>query len=517
MVEPSSVNTLQYGSIEDITQRLLLWGKRTGMGLVRVEFSSEFARQEVLRRLQAELAKIKVPYKDIVLPTYQEPSVLAEWLLQALDECESGVVSISGFATAFSPKIPLDEAMYYLNIRRESLAQRPLRQIWWMTPVFYETALHAMPDLMSWFNLRLELTESVKVENLFEVSSGSTVNIDDAKRRSLHLLQRFEQAQQAGGDSEELLKYYLLPALEALAEVGAQKDLRDLTSQFEGYLSYLRTKDSPELATSLDHLSKLYFDQGRYLEAEPLLQKALALRKDLLGKEHLGVADSLDHLANLYATQGRYPDAEVLYQNALEIYQDNLPGSYPLVASSLNNLANVYEAQGRFGEAEPLYQEAIHLFQQKFGKEHTLVSSSLNNLANLYAKQGRYLEAEPLYKRALDIDKRLLGENHPSVAQGLNNLASLYAPQGRYAEAEILYQTSLELYRRLLGENHPDVALVLHNLSKLYFKQDRYAEAETLCKQALAIRRRLLGEDHPDTVNSLHEIERLRDKQKGST
>jgi hypothetical protein len=303
MVEPNSTNVqsdeLHYGSINDITQRLLLWGKRTGMGLLRVEFSSEFARQEVLQRLQTELAQIKVPYKDIVLPTYQEPAVLAEGLLRALDECESGVVSISGFATAFSPKVPLAEAMYYLNIRRELLAQRPLRQIWWMTPVFYETALHAMPDLMSWFNLRLELRESVKVENLFEVSSGSTVNIDDAKRRSLQLIQRFEQAQKAGGDSEELLRYYLLPALEALAEVGAQKDLRDLTSQFEGYLSYLRAADSPELADSLERLGSLYYKQGRYLEAEPLLQKVLTLRQQLLEPDHPDVASSLNSLAIL--------------------------------------------------------------------------------------------------------------------------------------------------------------------------------------------------------------------------
>jgi tetratricopeptide (TPR) repeat protein len=521
MVEPSPSDVqsdeLQYGSINDITQRILLWGKRPGMGLLRVEFSSEFARQEVLQRLQSELVQLKVPFKDIVLPTYQDPAVVADELEKALDECKSGVVSISGFATAFSPKVPLAEAMYYLNIRRELLAQRPLRQIWWMTPVFYQTALHAMPDLMSWFNLRLELTESVKAENLFQETSGSTVNIDDAKRRSLHLIQRFEQALPAGGDSEELLKLYLLPALEALAEVGAQKDLRDLTSRFEGYLSSLKMTHAPELATSLDRLSKLYFIQGRYLEAEPLLQKSLLLRKNLLGKDHPGVADSLDHLATLHATQGYHSEAEILYQDALAIYQNNLPECYPLVASSLNNLANLYQAQMRFDEAEPLYQEALHLFQQKFGKEHTFVSDSLNNLANLYAEQGRYIEAEPLYKEALDMDIRLLGENHPSVAQSLNNLASLYAPQERYTEAEFLYKRALDMDIKLLGENHPSVALVLDNLSKFYSCQERYTEAKVVGQKALNIRRQQLGENHPDTVNTLRRLELLRGKQKRST
>lgn len=513
MAEPSSVNTPQYGSIEDITQRILLWGKRTGMGLLRVEFSSEFARQKVLQRLQAELAQFKIPFRDIVLPTYQQPAVLTDELEKALDECESGVVSISGFATAFSPDVPLAEAMYYLNIRRELLTQRPLRQIWWMTPVFYETALHAMPDLMSWFSLRLELTESVKVESLFEASSGSTVNIDDAKWRSLNLIQRFEQALQAGGDSEELLKLYLLPALEALAEVDAQKDLRDLTSQFEGYLSHLRASDSPELADSLERLGLLYYKQGRYLEAEPLLQKVLDLRQRLFGADHSDVATSLNNLAELYRLQSRYSEAEPLYLRSLEIMKQQLGLDHPDTATSLNNLAILYCYQGRFSEAEPFFSQSLEARERQLGKDHPLVAANLNNLAELYRSQGRFSEAEPLYLRSFEIMKQRLGTDHPTVAASLNNLALLYYAQGRYGEAETLFLQSLEVKERYLGIEHPAVAKSLHNLSKLYYDQGRHTEAETLLTQSLKSRRNLLGENHPDTADSLHGLELLKKKR----
>jgi tetratricopeptide (TPR) repeat protein len=564
MVEPNSTDSLQsdelqYGSINDITQRLLLWGKRTGMGLLRVEFSSEFARQAVLQRLQSELAQFKVPFKDIVLPTYQQPAILADTLEQALDQCESGVVSISGFATAFSPNIPLAEAMYSLNIRRERLAQRPLRQIWWMTPVFYQTALHAMPDLMSWFSLRLELTESVKVENLFEASSGPTVNIDDARRRSLHLIQRFEQALEAGGDSEELLRLYLLPALEALAEVGAQKDLRDLTSQFEGYLSHLRASNSLELADVLERLSLLYYKQGRYLEAEPLLQKSLILKQNFLGLDHTDVSTSLNNLATLYQSQGRYNEAEQIYLRSLEIRERQLGAEHPVVASSLNNLATLYRSQGRHNEAEPLYVRSLEIWKRQLGPQHLNVAQSLNNLAGFYRSQGRYSEAEPLYLRSLEIRERhlgidhpdtaqslnnlallyyaqglhseaeqlylrsldtrerQLGTNHPDVATSLNNLALLYKAQGRYGEAEPLYVRSLEIEERQLGTDHPDVAAILNNLALLYEDQGRYAEAESLLIRTIAIRLKVLGENHPDTVNSLRGLELLKEKKNHSS
>jgi tetratricopeptide (TPR) repeat protein len=521
MVEPNSTDSLQsdelqYGSINDITQRLLLWGKRTGMGLIRVEFSSEFARQAVLQRLQSELAQLNVPFEDIVLPTYQQPAILADVLEQELDKCESGVVSISGFATAFSPNVPLAEAMYSLNIRRERLAQRPLRQIWWMTPVFYQTALHAMPDLMSWFSLRLELTESVKVENLFEASSGATVNIDDARRRSLHLIQRFEQALQAGGDSEELLRLYLLPALEALAEVGAQKDLRDLTTRFEGYLGLLRAAESPELADSLGSLGQLYYKQGRYLEAEPLLQKALALRKQLLGSNHPDIALSLNNLAGLYHAQCRYSEAESLYLQSLEI-TDELGLDHLHVAASLNNLAALYESQGRYSEAEVLYIRSIKINEKQLSADHPNFAAGLSNLALLYKSQGRYSEAEPLYLQSLRIRENLLGSDNLDTANGLHNLAGLYQAQGRYAEAESLLIQALEIRERQLGADHPEVASSLNNLARLYASQGRYTEAESLLIRAIAIRRKILGENHSDTVNSLNGLELLKEKKNHSS
>jgi tetratricopeptide (TPR) repeat protein len=66
-------------------------------------------------------------------------------------------------------------------------------------------------------------------------------------------------------------------------------------------------------------LAGLYYSQGRYSEAEPLLVQALALKKRLLGEEHPSVASSLNNLAGLYDSQGRYSEAEPLYEQALAL------------------------------------------------------------------------------------------------------------------------------------------------------------------------------------------------------
>ena len=78
----------------------------------------------------------------------------------------------------------------------------------------------------------------------------------------------------------------------------------------------------PTVATSLNNLAVLYRDQGKYAEAEPLYQRALAIREKALGSDHPDVAASLNNLAELYRDQGKYAEAEPLYQRALAITRE---------------------------------------------------------------------------------------------------------------------------------------------------------------------------------------------------
>ncbi|WP_287738676.1 tetratricopeptide repeat protein [Microcystis sp. M179S2] len=262
----------------------------------------------------------------------------------------------------------------------------------------------------------------------------------------------------------------------------------------------------PLTAQSLNNLAGLYESQGRYSEAEPLFKQALAIRKQQLGDNHPSTATSLNNLAALYESQGRYSEAEPLYKQALAIRKQQLGDNHPDTATSLNNLALLYYSQGRYSEAEPLYKQALAIRKQQLGDNHPDTATSLNNLAALYESQGRYSEAEPLYKQALAIRKQRLGDNHPDTAQSLNNLAALYLSQGRYSEAEPLYKEALDIFKQQLGDNHPDTAQSFGNLAVLYYSQGRYSEAEPLYKQALAIWKQQLGDNHPSTATSLNNL-----------
>jgi CHAT domain-containing protein/tetratricopeptide (TPR) repeat protein len=262
-------------------------------------------------------------------------------------------------------------------------------------------------------------------------------------------------------------------------------------------------RDHPDVAYSLNYLAVLYGNQGRYADAEPLYKRSLAIWEKSLGRDHPYVALSLNNLAVLYGKQGRYADAEPLHKRSLAIREKALGRDHPDVAQSLDNLAVLYRNQGRYADAEPLYKRSLAIREKALGRDHPDVALSLNNLAVLYRSQGRYADAEPLYKRSLAIWEKSLGPDHPDVAQSLYNLAALYSDQGRYADAEPLYKRSLAIREKSLGPDHPDVARSLNNLAVLYVTQGRYADAEPLYKRSLAIQEKSLGRDHPDVAYSL--------------
>ncbi len=163
------------------------------------------------------------------------------------------------------------------------------------------------------------------------------------------------------------------------------------------------------------------YQKGNYPEAEK--QFAAALKEaEGFGPQDPRVAVSLTNLAALYYNQGKYTEAEPLYKRALAIVEKTLGPEHPRVATGLNNLAALYDAQGKYAEAEPLYKRALGINEKAFGFDHPEVATNLNNLAEVYRAQGKHAEAEPLYQRSWAIAEKALGPGAPRRGQGPGEL-----------------------------------------------------------------------------------------------
>lgn len=261
-----------------------------------------------------------------------------------------------------------------------------------------------------------------------------------------------------------------------------------------------------DVALTLNGLALLYASRGEYARAEPLYQRALAIYSKLAAQNDAAaqnVGTTLNNLAELYRNRGDYARAEPLYERALPIYLKVLGAEHPSVANLLGNLGELYRSKGDFARAEPLYRRALSIYVKALGPEDPDVARMLNNLGALYHYKGDYARAEPLYLRALAIREKKLGPQHPEVAITLNNLAEIYRAQGEFARALSLGMRALSIQIKLNPE-HPDVAIALNNLAGVYFLTGDYAHAEPLWVRALAIDVKTLGPEHPDVARVLN-------------
>ena len=258
-----------------------------------------------------------------------------------------------------------------------------------------------------------------------------------------------------------------------------------------------------ERSTALNDLALVLKSQGRLDEAESLYRQVLDDNRRRLGEGHPEIAANLNNLGELLRERGRCDEAIGLFERSLELKSTLYGESHPLRALGQHNLAGCYADHGRHQEAEQLYGSALALRREVLGSEHRLVASTLNNLARIFLDRREGERAEGLLREALTIHRQSLGDDHPDVATNLDNLARALELQRDLVGAESLRRQALEIQRRLHGDEHLQVAAVRHNLAELLRRQGRLAEAETEFRQALEVRRGELDAEHPSVANTL--------------
>ena len=195
---------------------------------------------------------------------------------------------------------------------------------------------------------------------------------------------------------------------------------------------------------------------------------------------------SLNNLAELYRAQGRYVDAEPLIKRSLAIYEKVLGHDHPDVGLSLNNLAALYNDQRRYADAEPLLKRALAIREKALGPNHPDVGVSLNNLAVLYGAQSRYADA-------LSIVQKTISQNsaNKSVAFGVlyaSQSQSLMSPtQALSASYTVLQQSTSSAAGEAVSKLAARFGAGTNELAQLVRKdQDLTAEADRLDKSIIS-------------------------------
>lgn len=259
-----------------------------------------------------------------------------------------------------------------------------------------------------------------------------------------------------------------------------------------------------ELSYILHSLGCFLMLTAKYVGAEPLLCRALAIRKKVLGSSHPETANSLDALAGLLFY--RYGMNEHRQMNMGEGLLHHKLIKEKLIGRELEHKKlKLLNGKDNCLKVLDLYLRALTIREKVLGPEHPATATSLHNIAEFLLSLDAFsTEGESFLRRALSIREKVLGPDHPDTAASLNVLAGgSLSYKSRIAEYEPLLRRALSSSERVYGPDHPFTAKVIDSLAALLHRKGKYLEAEALFQKTLAIKERFLGYSHPEIHESV--------------
>jgi tetratricopeptide (TPR) repeat protein len=500
------------GSIEEVSERLKLWCLRHESGLARVDWDSAHARQEVVTRLREALAGSHIPVEEISLPPGEEPHITVSRLIEKLRSHTGSAVSITDIEWAFPQGGSRLDTLAALNFQRETLASLPVHQIWWVPSHLVELFVLGIPDLESWFRIRLRLTEIPSPDPAMRAAPTppEAVDIEGARALARRFWERFENARAQGMPDSRIWTELAEPAIRALRAAGIEDEIDVILSRAPDGRQQLEhdireaaesygTDDSRVLDMML-RLARVNTYRGDFAAARELEERVLESRNRQLGPDDPKTLWAMGNLAETLRVQGDLAGARRLQETVLEARTRLFGGDHPDALIAAGNLAITLWNQGDLSGAQRLEQQVLAARRRTLGTDHPDTIQALGNLAVTLQGQRDFAGSRRLLEQVLEARSRILGSEHPDTLRAASNLAYVIGDLGELQDARKRLEGVLEVSRRVLGEDHPDTLSIIGNLVETLNKLGDIEDARKLCEELLEGRKRALGPNHPDTI-----------------
>ena len=269
-----------------------------------------------------------------------------------------------------------------------------------------------------------------------------------------------------------------------LLDAGAERIELDLAGQ-------------PELRASLETtIGDVYGELALYEEAQTILERAVATRREHPGPNDLDLAEALFTLGRVHERMRDSEAATAALGEALQIREKALGPHDPVTALTRDWRGLAAYKGNRLDEAEEYLVVALADLEAAHGPDHLLVGNCLNHLA-LVKRDKREIEESIVYfERALTILDKEAEAGSPMPAGVRVNYAVAVRYNGDLETADRLLTEALPLLEKVYGPTHPNIGVVLTNHANLLREAERYDEAERVQRRAMVVWQESLGHDH---------------------
>jgi TonB family protein len=164
------------------------------------------------------------------------------------------------------------------------------------------------------------------------------------------------------------------------------------------------------------------YSEKKFGEAQPLAERALALREKALGPDHGLVGRALLNLAAIQTGREKYKQAEESYRRAAAIFERG--GTKKQLIEARRQLGALLLRRGEHAGAKPLLASVVSLGEGGEGDRDGL-AYALNLLTQVHLLEGEAELAAQTWHRALTIWRELYGKDDERVQGFEDSMACL--------------------------------------------------------------------------------------------
>lgn len=293
-----------------------------------------------------------------------------------------------------------------------------------------------------------------------------------------------EQAKIEAQKSEAVAQFLVdtFGVADPMGGIGGNVSARDILDRGAGRIEELA--DQPEVqARLLDAMGRAYLGLGDFHLALQRAQKALAIRKALLGADNFETARS-QHLVGYLQCRLLEADVGESNMNAALIIMRRDQGYRGLVDDLLGTAFCRESMRADQAGAAQLLGEALEL-ERRQGDSHAKMLEIRHRLALVLGNTGRIDEGVSLLRETLE-EFQNLGAKPLKIAIMKGNLGRLEWFTGNSIEAERLAKSVLDIASAELGKSHSTTNLALAHLGLFMHGNRKVEEARPWLEAAVA-------------------------------
>jgi serine/threonine-protein kinase len=257
----------------------------------------------------------------------------------------------------------------------------------------------------------------------------------------------------------------------------------------------------PEMhAQMLDAIGRIALQLNDYVQARAVFERALSLRRQVLGDDHPDVAMTRANLAVALFNLDDLAGSIALRRQTLAVMRRTLGDRDPHTLNTLYMLATTLHHAGDYDAANPLLDEwmaAVSTLPPEISSDR---GEQLLFMGVNLGYRGETDRALQILRESLAVHHAVYGERHPNTALVLREIGTVLRNQGKLSEAEPLLRQAVDILRSAYPDGHDDLTLALMPFGQTLARMERFDEAEAIYREAIAVQQRLYGDDSAEVA-----------------